>query len=63
MKRLNYGMNNGDEGSTAPADARFSTDGRAPWWNCVIPLSAVQQNQGLANKNNPNPTKTYLSKN
>lgn len=63
MKRLNIGMNNGDPASNAPADARFTTDGRAPWWNCVIPLSAIQQNQGLAGKNNPSPTKTYLSKN
>ena len=63
MKRLNIGMNNGDEGSTAPNDARFTTDGRAPWWNCVIPHSAVQQNQGLADKNNPNVAKTYMSKN
>ncbi|MBR4995562.1 MAG: RagB/SusD family nutrient uptake outer membrane protein [Alistipes sp.] len=63
MKRLNIGMVAGNEGSNAPKDARFTTNGRAPWWNLTIPLSAIQQNKGLDGKNNPNASKTYLSKN
>lgn len=61
LKRLNMSMHNGDNGTNAPSMAQLSTDGRAPWWNCVIPLTAVQQNTGLAGKNNPNPTQTVKS--
>lgn len=61
MKRLNMSMHNGYAGSNAPSMAQLSTDGRAPWWNCVIPLSAVQQNIGLSGKNNPDPTGTVRS--
>lgn len=61
MKRLNMSMHNGDAGSNAPSMAQLSTEGRAPWWNCVIPLSAVQQNIGLSGKNNPDPTGTVRS--
>ncbi|MBR5484393.1 MAG: RagB/SusD family nutrient uptake outer membrane protein [Alistipes sp.] len=63
MKRLNYGINNGVPESNSPQDARYTTNGRAPWWNFVIPHSAVQQNQGLTGMNNPNAANTYLSKN
>lgn len=63
LKRLNYGMITGLEGSNAPNDARYVTNGRAPVWNVPMPLSAVQQNGGLEDKNNPNPSMTYLSKN
>ena len=51
----------GDTGTNAPPMAQLSTDGRAPWWNCVFPLNAVQQNKALAGKNNPNPTQTVKS--
>ncbi|WP_300798559.1 RagB/SusD family nutrient uptake outer membrane protein [uncultured Alistipes sp.] len=61
MKRLNMSMHNGDAGTNAPSMAKFTTDGRAPWWNCVIPLAAVQQNVGLTGKNNPDPTATVKS--
>ena len=65
MKRLNISMQNGNDGTNAPSMAQLSTKGRAPWWNCVIPLSAVQQNAALQNgaKNNPDPTKSYKSVN
>ncbi len=59
MKRLNMSMHNGDEGTNAPSMAQFSTDGRAPWWNCVIPLSAMTRNTGIVN--NPNPLQTVRS--
>ncbi|MCM1150662.1 MAG: RagB/SusD family nutrient uptake outer membrane protein [Alistipes sp.] len=61
LKRLNMSMHNGDNGTNAPSMAQLTTDGRAPWWNCVIPLSAVQQNKALLGKNNPNGTYTYKS--
>lgn len=61
MKRLDIGMHNGDSGTNAPSGGQFSTEGRAPWWNCVIPLKAVQQNTGLIGKNNPNPVQTVKS--
>ena len=61
LKRLNIGMHNGDTGTNAPPMAQLSTDGRAPWWNCVFPLNAVQQNKALSGKNNPNPTQTVKS--
>lgn len=61
MKRLNMSMHNGDAGTNAPSMAKFTTDGRAPWWNCVIPLAAVQQNIALTGMNNPDPTATVKS--
>ena len=61
MKRLNMSMHNADTGTNAPSGAIISTDGRAPWWNCVIPLGAVQQNIALTNMNNPDPTGTVKS--
>ncbi len=56
MKRLNIGLKNGDAGTNAPSGARYSTEGRAPWWNVVIPQTAVQQNAALKDRNTPNPT-------
>lgn len=61
LKRLNMGMTNGNPGTNAPSGAQVTTDGRAPWWNCVIPTSSVQQNTALTDKNNPDPSLTYDS--
>lgn len=61
LKRLNIGMQNGNAGTNAPSMSQITTDGRAPWWNLVIPLSAVQQNKALLDNNNPNGTYTYQS--
>ena len=44
-----------------PSVEMMAPDGRAPWWNCVIPLGAVQQNIALTNMNNPDPTGTVRS--
>lgn len=60
MKRLNVGMQNGKSGTNAPSMAKISTEGRAPWWNCVIPLAAIQRNTALSGHNNPDPCKTVL---
>ena len=61
MKRLNMGINNGYDGSNAPAGARWTTNGRAPWWNLVIPQSETSQNAACDAYNNPNPQDTYDS--
>lgn len=61
LKRLDMSMQNGKEGTNAPSMSQITTNGRAPWWNCVIPLAAVQQNAALNGMNNPNATKTYKS--
>jgi len=61
LKRLNYGMTNGNDGSNAPTMNRLTTNGRAPWWNLVLPLDAEQQNSALLEYNNPNACKTYNS--
>lgn len=61
LKRLDYGMVNGNAGTNAPSLARLTTTGRAPWWNLCIPQSAMEKNQALMNMNNPNPCYTYAS--
>ena len=55
FKRLNKGIETGYEGTNVPADARFATNGRAPWWNFCIPESETQKNLALDGYNNPNP--------
>lgn len=60
MKRLNVSMQNGKSGTNAPSMAKISTEGRAPWWNCVFPQSSAQKNTALLNNNNPDPCKTVL---
>lgn len=55
FKRLNKGIETGYAGSNIPADQRFKTDGRAPWWNFCIPESETQRNLALEGYNNPNP--------
>ena len=55
FKRLNKGIETGYEGVNIPADQRFKTDGRAPWWNFCIPEAETQQNLALEGYNNPNP--------
>lgn len=55
FKRLNYGKETGYEGTNVSTDSRINTDGRAPWWNFVIPEKEVLQNEALKGKNNPEP--------
>ncbi len=61
MKRLNMPIKNGNSGTNAPMGARFTTKGRAPWWNLCIYLNEVQQNTALTGKNNPDASSTYIS--
>ena len=55
FKRLNYGKETGYEGTNVSTDSRCVTDGRAPWWNFVIPEKEVMQNEALKGLNNPEP--------
>lgn len=54
-KRLNKGIETGYDGTIVPADVRFTTDGRAPWWNFCFSESEMQKNLALEGYNNPNP--------
>lgn len=56
MKRLNYGIETGYPGTNVATDSRINTDGRAPWWNFVIPEAEVIQNTILKDTNNPEPS-------
>jgi hypothetical protein len=55
FKRLNYSIETGYEGTNVATDSRIKTDGRAPWWNFVIPEKEVMQNEALKDLNNPEP--------
>ena len=55
FKRLNYGIETGYKGTNVATDSRMKTDGRAPWWNFVIPEAEAIQNPILQETNNPNP--------
>ena len=56
MKRLNYSIETGYPGTNVATDSRINTDGRAPWWNFVIPEAEVIQNTVLKDTNNPEPS-------
>lgn len=53
FKRLNYGIQNGYKESNVPTTSKINTNGRAPWWNWVIPEQETQQNTILKTTNNP----------
>ena len=55
FKRLNYSIETGYKGTNVATDSRMKTEGRAPWWNFVIPEKEVMQNEALKGKNNPEP--------
>ena len=52
FKRLNYSIETGYKDTNVATDHRMKTEGRAPWWNFVIPEAEMIQNTAL--KNNPN---------
>ena len=58
MKRLDMGIDTAYEGTNFPADARFKTEGRVPWWTYCIPLGETQINLAI-DENNPNPSQAY----
>ena len=55
FKRLNYSIETGYEDTNVPTNYRIKTEGRAPWWNFVIPEKEVTQNLALEGLNNPEP--------
>ena len=55
LKRLNYGIETGYPGTNVATDSRMKTEGRAPWWNFVIPEAETLQNPVLKTTNNPEP--------
>ena len=55
MKRLNYSIETGYKGTNVATDSRIKTEGRAPWWNFVIPEKEYIQNTILKETNNPEP--------
>ncbi|MBO5399111.1 MAG: RagB/SusD family nutrient uptake outer membrane protein [Alistipes sp.] len=55
MKRLNYSIETGYKGTNVATDSRIRTEGRAPWWNFVIPEKEYIQNTILKDTNNPEP--------
>ena len=55
MKRLNYSIETGYPGTNVATDSRIKTEGRAPWWNFVIPEKEYIQNTILKDTNNPEP--------
>ena len=53
FKRLDLGIQNGYAECNVPTTSKINTDGRAPWWNWVIPEQEAQQNTILKTTNNP----------
>lgn len=53
FKRLDMSIQNGYKESNVPKTSKLNTDGRAPWWNFVIPEQETQQNTVLGETNNP----------
>ena len=60
FKRLDMGIDNGYEGTNAPAGLDFATTSRCPAWNICIPVDEVQQNNALQGYNNPDPSDTLM---
>ena len=59
MKRLNMGIDTAYEGNNFPTDARFTIEGRVPWWTYCIPLGETQVNLAIVDLNNPNPSQSW----
>lgn len=56
-KRLALGIHLANSNCTIDT-YRWEIDGRAPWWNFVIPLGEEQTNVAIVGFNNPDPTDT-----
>lgn len=59
IKRLNYSVTRGYEGTNHHDEARFNTTGRPAWMNLVITQYEGEDNDGVAGYNNPDPTGAY----
>ena len=54
FKRLAISNSRGYKGTNSPALYRFNHEGRAPYWNYVIPAAETLNNRALDGYNNPN---------
>ena len=60
IKRLNYSVTRGYEGTNVSDElARFNTNGRPAWMNWVIILREYESNEALVGMNNPDPSDKY----
>ena len=59
IKRLNYPVVRGYEGTNHSEDERYNTTTRPCWMNWAFVLTEENGNAGLTGFNNPNPSSTY----
>lgn len=59
IKRLNYSVERGYDGTNWIKTARFNTEGRPAWMNLVFVQTEGNSNEGLRGWNNPNTTGLY----
>jgi len=59
VKRLNYSVTRGYEGTNFEPTERLNTDGRPAWMNFVIVDQEVMSNPILNDHNNPDPSGLY----
>ena len=59
IKRLNYSVTRGYEGTNYYSTSRFNTNGRPAWMNFVFHRSEAENNTALRGYNNPDPSKCY----
>lgn len=59
IKRLNYSVTRGYQGTMFGEDARFNTNGRPAWMNLCFPNSEEENNKGVNGFNNPDPSECY----
>lgn len=59
IKRLNYSVTRGYDGTNWYREVRFNTNGRPAWMNLVFVQTEGNSNEGLRGWNNPNTTGVY----
>lgn len=59
IKRLNYSVTRGYEGTIFTDLARLNTEGRPAWMNLVIVRTEPNNNKAVVGFNNPDPTDVY----
>lgn len=59
IKRLNYSVTRGYEGTNFIATARFNTKGRPAWMNLVMVRTEKNNNPAVDGWNNPDPSDVY----
>lgn len=61
IKRLNYSVTRGYDGTNFYAGCDFNTEGRPAWMNFVIVQTEANNNAGVRGFNNPDPSDKYTS--